>query len=120
MRQNLARQITQQYLNGGSSLKVITISGKIEKMIADSVQQTEHGNFLSMDPNDTQEILSQIATKLEEISFMDQVPVVLCSPAVRMYVRQLTERYFPQVPILSYNELEAEVEIQSVGVVNVG
>jgi len=120
VRQNLARQITQQYLNGGSSLKVITISGKIEKMIADSVQQTEHGNFLSMDPNDTQEILSQIATKLEEISFMDQVPVVLCSPAVRMYVRQLTERYFPQVPILSYNELEAEVEIQSVGVVNVG
>jgi len=120
VRQNLARQITQQYLNGGSSLKVITISGKIEKMIADSVQQTEHGNFLSMDPNDTQEILSQIATKLEEISFMDQVPIVLCSPAVRMYVRQLTERYFPQVPILSYNELEAEVEIQSVGVVNVG
>ncbi|WP_019242292.1 MULTISPECIES: flagellar biosynthesis protein FlhA [Bacillus] len=119
VRQNLARQITQQYLNGESSLKVITVSGKVEKMIADSVQQTEHGNFLSMDPNDTQEILTSLATKLEEVAVMEQAPVVLCSPAVRMYVRQLTERYFPQVPILSYNELEAEVEIQSVGVVNV-
>ena len=120
VRQNLARQITQQYLNGAASLKVITVSGKVEKMIADSVQQTEHGNFLSMDPNDTQEILSSLAGKLEELSMMDQVPIVLCSPAVRMYVRQMTERYFPNVPILSYNELEADVEIQSVGVVNVG
>ena len=120
VRQNLARQITQQYLNGAASLKVITVSGKVEKMIADSVEQTEHGNFLSMDPNDTQEILSAIAAKLEELSMMDQIPIVLCSPAVRMYVRQMSERYFPNVPILSYNELEADVEIQSVGVVNVG
>ncbi|MFS0782285.1 flagellar biosynthesis protein FlhA [Bacillus sp. 1P06AnD] len=118
-RQNLARQITQQYLNGDSSLKVITVSGKVEKLIADSVQQTEHGNYLSIDPNVTQEILASLASKLEELSLIDQQPIVLCSPAVRMYVRQLTERYFPQVPILSYNELEAEVEIQSIGVVNV-
>ncbi len=118
VRQNLARQITQQYLNGESSLKVLTVSGKVEKMVADSVQQTEHGNYLSMDPNDTQAILTSLASKLEELALMDQSPVVLCSPAVRMYIRQLTERYFPNVPILSYNELEADVEIQSVGVVN--
>ncbi len=119
VRQNLARQITQQYLNNADSLKVITISGKVEKMVADSIQQTEHGNFLSMDPNDTQNILSSLASKLEELTLMDQIPIVICSPAVRMYIRQMTERYFPHVPILSYNELEAEVEIQSVGVVNV-
>ncbi|WP_050614793.1 flagellar biosynthesis protein FlhA [Bacillus testis] len=118
-RQNLARQITEQYLSHDSSLKVITVSGKVEKMIADGVQQTEHGNYLSMDPNDTQEILTSLASKLEELALVDQQPVVICSPAVRMYMRQLTERYFPQVPILSYNELEADVEIQSVGVVNV-
>lgn len=49
---------------------------------------------------------------------LNHTPVVLCSPAVRLYVRQLTERYFPQVPILSYNEIEANAEVQSVGVVN--
>ena len=56
---------------------------------------------------------------MEQVSFMEQTPIILCSPAVRMYVRQLTERYFPQIPILSYNELEANVEVQSVGVVNI-
>ena len=50
---------------------------------------------------------------------MEQNAIIICSPAIRMYMRQLTERYFPQVPILSYNELDAAIEIQSVGVVNV-
>ena len=50
---------------------------------------------------------------------MEQSPIILCSPAIRMYLRELTERFFPQVPILSYNELDANIEVQSVGVVNV-
>lgn len=119
VRQNLARQITNALSVGNDSLKVVTLSGRVEKIIADAVQQTEHGNYLSLDPNDSQLILESIASKLEELTLMEQSPIVLCSPAVRMYVRQMTERYFPQVPILSYNELEANVEVQSVGVVNV-
>ncbi|MGR3763877.1 flagellar biosynthesis protein FlhA [Rossellomorea sp. NS-SX7] len=118
-RQALARQITTQYVQENGSLKVVTMAGKAEKMIADSIQQTEHGNYLSMDPNDSQRILESIASQIEQLSLMEESPIILCSPAVRMYVRQLTERYFPQVPILSYNELEANVEVQSVGVVNV-
>lgn len=119
VRQALARQITSQYVNGQTSLKVITVSGKVEKLVADSIQQTDHGNYLAMDPNDSQLVLEAIAREVERISYMEQSPLILCSPAVRMYVRQLTERYFPQIPILSYNELDASVEIQSVGVVNV-
>lgn len=118
VRQSLARQITNQYIEDGNNLKVITVSGKIEKMIADGVQQTEHGNYLSIDPNDSQSILEAIAGQVEQLSVIGQSPIILCSPAVRMYVRQMTERYFPRVPILSYNELEANVEVQSVGVVN--
>ncbi|MCA1053528.1 flagellar biosynthesis protein FlhA [Rossellomorea aquimaris] len=119
VRQALARQITNQYVQENTSLKVVTVSGKVEKMIADSIQQTEHGNYLSMDPNDSQRVLESTASQIEQLSLMEESPIILCSPAVRMYVRQLTERYFPQVPILSYNELEANVEVQSVGVVNV-
>lgn len=118
-RQALARQITNQYSSNGQTLKVVTVSGKIEKIIADGVQQTEHGNYLSIDPTLSQTILESIAGQVEQLSLMEQTPIVLCSPAVRMYVRQLTERYFPQIPILSYNELEANVEVQSVGVVNI-
>ncbi len=119
VRQALARQITKQYADDEPVLKVVTISGKVEKMIADSVQQTENGNYLAMDPGDSQKILEAAAAQIEELSQIQQTPIFLCSPAVRMYLRQLTERYFPQVPILSYNELEADVEVQSIGVVSV-
>ncbi|KAB2337526.1 flagellar biosynthesis protein FlhA [Cytobacillus depressus] len=118
VRQSLARQITNQFSQANDSLKVVTLSGKVEKLIADGIQQTEHGNYLSIDPTDSQNILESIASQVEQLSLIEQTPIVLCSPAVRMYVRQLTERYFPQIPILSYNELEANVEVQSVGVVN--
>ncbi|MGE7693512.1 flagellar biosynthesis protein FlhA [Lysinibacillus sp. NPDC094177] len=119
VRQALARQITSQYVGDNSSLKVITVSGRVEKMIADSIQQTDHGNYLAMDPQDSQTILETIAAEVERVSFMEQSAIILCSPAVRIYLRQLTERYFPQIPVLSYNELDATVEIQSVGVVSV-
>jgi len=119
VRQSLARQITAQYVGDSTALKVITVSGKVEKMIADSIQQTDHGNYLAMDPQDSQTVLETIAAEIERVSFMEQSAIILCSPAVRMYLRQLTERYFPQIPVLSYNELDASIEIQSVGVVNV-
>jgi flagellar biosynthesis protein FlhA len=119
VRQALARQITAQFVDQGGTLKVITLSGRIEKMIADAVQQTEHGNYLSMDPNDSQRVLEALASQVEQLSLMEESPIILCSPAIRMYVRQLIERYFPQVPTLSYNELEANVEVQSLGLVNV-
>ncbi|WP_035020948.1 flagellar biosynthesis protein FlhA [Anoxybacillus flavithermus] len=119
VRQALARQITSQYVVEGQPLRVITLSGKVEKMIAEGVQQTEHGNYLALDPVVSQAIVEAIAMQIEQFPFQDQTPILLCSPAVRMYVRQLTERYFRHVPVLSYNELEANVEVQSVGVVNV-
>lgn len=119
VRQALARQITHQFAENGNILRVITLSGKIEKIIADGVQQTEHGNYLAIDPNDSQNMLEAVAKQVEQQSSMGIQPIILCSPAVRMYVRQITERYFPQVPILSYNELEANVEVQSIGVVNI-
>lgn len=119
VRQALARQITVQFSDDTGSLNVITLSGRIEKLIADGIQQTEHGNYLSIDPNDSQRILEATAQQVEQASFMQQSPVILCSPAVRMYVRQLLERYFPQIPVLSYNELEPSVEVQSTGVVTI-
>lgn len=119
VRQALAKQITSQYVSNGQNLKVITIPGKLEKLIADSIQQTDHGNYLAMDPQESQTVLEAIAKEVERVSFMEQSPIILCSPGIRMYLRQLTERYFSQIPILSYNELDANIEIQSVGVVNV-
>lgn len=119
VRQSLSRQISKQVTVPGEPLYVVTIGGGVEKKIADSIQQTEHGNYIAMDPNDSQRILESAAAETDRLAQMGQSPIILCSPAVRMYVRQLIERYLPQVPVLSYNELEADVEVQSVGVVNV-
>lgn len=119
VRQGLARQITSQYTVQEGLLRVLTLSGKVEKMMAEAVQQTEHGNYLSLDPNVAQAIVESIAKQTETLSFQEQSPIVLCSPAVRIYVRQITERYFPHMAVLSYNELEANVEVQSVGVVDI-
>ncbi|MCM3160518.1 flagellar biosynthesis protein FlhA [Metabacillus litoralis] len=119
VRQALAKQITSQYADQEQMMKVVTLSGRVEKLIAEGVQQTEHGNYLSLSPDVSQQLIEAIAKEIEMLSLQQQTPIVLCSPAVRMYVRQLTDRYFPQVPILSYNELEANVEVQSIGVVNV-
>jgi flagellar biosynthesis protein FlhA len=112
VRQGLARQITSQYTVQEGLLRVLTLS-------AEAVQQTEHGNYLSLDPSVSQAIVESIAKQTETLSFQEQSPIVLCSPAVRMYVRQITERYFPHMAVLSYNELEANVEVQSVGVVDI-
>ncbi|MDF0725170.1 flagellar biosynthesis protein FlhA [Cytobacillus sp. S13-E01] len=119
VRQSLARQITNSLAVDGDTLKVITLSGKVEKTVAEGVQQTEHGNYLSLDPTVSQTIIETIATQIEQVSLQEQSPILLCSPAVRMYVRQMIERYFPQIPVLSYNELESNIEVQSVGVVNI-
>lgn len=118
VRQALSRQITKQYANTGEPLYVITTSGSLEKMIAEGVQQTEHGNFLALDANASQGIVDAVLYEVERMSEMGQMPILLCSPAVRIYIRHLLERYLPHVPVLSYNELEPTIEVQSVGVVN--
>lgn len=119
VRQSLAPQLTKQYANDDLSLKVITISGKVEKLIAESIQQTEHGNYLALDPESQQMIVQTIHEEVEKLAVQEETPVVLCSPAIRMYLKQLIDRFLPQVVVLSYNELEPNVQVQSVGVVNV-
>ncbi|WP_240666554.1 flagellar biosynthesis protein FlhA [Longirhabdus pacifica] len=118
VRQALSRQITQQYASDNQSLKVITLAAAVEKKIVDSVQQTEQGNYLAMDPTSSQLILRRTKEECNKLLQLGQQPVLLASPNIRMYLRQLLVRALPDVPILSYNELEPSVEIKSVGVVN--
>ena len=118
-RQSLAKQITAQYAREHETLKVMTCSGRVEKAIADGVQQTEQGNYLSLDPEVSDSIIRSVAKEAEQLSIRQETAILLCSPAVRMYVKQLLERYFPDLPVLSYNELEANVEVQSIGVVDI-
>src|SRR5699024_3974614 len=118
VRQSLSPQITKQYAGEGMNLKVITVSAALEKLIADNVQQTEHGSFLSLDPESQQTIIQKVHEQTEKMAVQEEVAIILCSPAIRMYLKQLLERFLPQVQILSYNELEPEVQIQGIRMVN--
>ncbi len=118
VRQALSRQITQQFAVPGEPLKVITFSPAAEKRIADAVQQTEHGSYLALDPVSAQLIQQRIAEQANRLAQAGQQPIVLTSPAIRMHVRQLVERGLQDIPVLSYSELEPNIEVQSVGVVN--
>lgn len=119
-RQSLASQITKQYANDLNSLRVITVAGEVEQMIADHVQQTEHGNYLALDPESQQKIISSVTERIEQASLQSENPIILCSPTIRMYMKQLLDRFFPDVIVLSYNELEPDLDVQSIGVVKAG
>ncbi|OEG00490.1 flagellar biosynthesis protein FlhA [Vulcanibacillus modesticaldus] len=119
VRQALSRQLTQQYTEPNQPLKVITIGPSFEKKIAESVQHSEQGSYLSMDPNTTQIIYRNLSDEVNRLSQMGLQPIILTSPVTRMYLRQLIEKSMPDVPVLSFNELEPYVEVQSVGVVNI-
>ncbi|KIL39232.1 flagellar biosynthesis protein FlhA [Gordoniibacillus kamchatkensis] len=118
VRQALSRQITQQYSPGGESLKVITVGPSLEKKIADSVQQSDQGTYLALDPSTSQIVYHRLNDQVSRMIQTGQQPIILTSPTIRMYFRQLLERTMQDIPVLSYSELEPNIEIQSLGVVN--
>jgi flagellar biosynthesis protein FlhA len=118
VRQALSRQITQQYVQGSEPLRVITVSPSVEKKIAESVQQSDQGSYLAMDPMSSQAIYQKVSEQVNRVVQSGQQPIILTSPTIRMYLRQLIERSMQDVPVLSYSELEPNIEVQSVGVVN--
>lgn len=118
VRQALSRQITQQFAHPNEPLKVITVSPAIEKKIAEAVQQSDQGSYLALDPASSQTIFQRISEQVNRVVQLGQQPIILTSPTIRMYMRQMLERTMQDIPVLSYSELEPNIEVQSVGVVN--
>lgn len=118
VRQALSRQITLQYTNPNEPLKVITVSPAVEKKIADSVQQSDQGSYLAMDPASSQSIYHRLSEQVNKAVQTGQQPIILTSPNIRMYLRQMIERSLTDVPVISYSELEPSIEVQSIGVVS--
>lgn len=119
VRQALSPQLTKQYVSDDKHLRVITLAQSVEQLIMNHIQQTEHGNFLALDPESQEKIVRSIIEQVEQASLQYDKVVILCSPTIRMYVKQLIERSLPDVAVLSYNELEPDVQVQSIGVVDV-
>jgi flagellar biosynthesis protein FlhA len=118
VRQSLSRQITSQVAIPGEPVKVLTAGARLEKCFAESVQQSDQGSYLALDPETSQTIYQEVLQQVSRLQQSGIQPILLTSPAIRMYLRQFLERYMPELTILSYSELEPDVEVQSVGVIN--
>ena len=118
VRHAMARQITQQNVQDGV-LPCITLDPAIENKIAGSVQRTEHGSYVSLDPDTMQKLLTALQEQLHKLTDQGYQPIVLTSPTVRPYFRNLVERSIAGLIVLSHAEIEQNVEIQILGVVKI-
>lgn len=116
-RQGLARQLTDHVSPPDGPLYVVTLGGQTEQLIQEAVQKTEFGNYLALDPEQAREIIERSGEQLSMFERYGASAVILCSPTIRLFVRQLLERYYPDVPVLAYNELLSSLEVKSIGVI---
>ncbi|MGE5473468.1 MAG: flagellar biosynthesis protein FlhA [Ignavibacteriales bacterium] len=118
VRQALGRAISRRFISGNKAT-VITIDPQLEQKLLDSVQRTEYGSFISMEPNESQAIINKLYQQVQTITATGQQPIVVASPGVRLYFKRLTEQVLPELIVLSYNELDPSIEIQSVGMISI-
>lgn len=116
VRQALGRAISRSVM-GESTNEVITLDPRLEQMIMESVQKTEAGSYLAMDPTVSGKIVSNAAKQAERLAQSGRQPIVLASPVVRLYFKRLTEQAIPGLVVLSYNELDPGMDIQSIGII---
>ena len=118
VRQALGRAISKKFINDKKS-NVITLDPKLEQVIMDSIQRTEHGSYLAIEPGVSNSIINSVSKQAQRLIQLGQQPIVLASPVVRLYFKRLTEQVIPGLVVLSYNEIDPGIEIQSVGMVSI-
>ena len=118
VRQALTRAITKRFFNGKRS-KVITLDQELEQIIIDSVQQTDYGTYLSINPDIGQRIAGSLIKEVQSVMSLGEQPIILTSPMVRMYFKRIADGVMPGLIVLSYNEIDPSIEVQSVGMVSI-
>lgn len=117
VRQSLKRAISAKYFPANETTSVVTLDPKVEQEIMNSVKQTEQGAYLTLAPERTKAIMASVQTEIDKLESLGKNPIIITSPIVRMYFKRLTEDYFKDLIVVSYNEVETNVELQSVGMV---
>jgi len=118
VRRTLSRNISRQYIQN-NTLTCITLDPQTENQIVSGVQHSDRGSFVNLDPGSMQQLIASLSNEIQKLTSAGFHPVLLTSPASRLYVRKLTERIAPNLVILSFAELENQIEVQSVGMVKI-
>ena len=110
----LARTITRRFCEDGQ-LRVITLDAEVEKRIISSLTRNEQGVYLAMGPDLMQNIISQMSEHLKKFGDLSQTPVILVSQVIRGYFSRMITQFYPNVYVLSFNEITNSVQIQALG-----
>ena len=117
VRQGLKRAISGRYFVPNEVTSCITLDPKVEQDIMGSIKQTEQGAYLTMDPERIRNIMNSLETEIAKLEELGKTPIVVTSPIVRMYFKKMSEDYVKDLVVVSYNEIESDVELQSIGMV---
>lgn len=118
VRQKLKRTITRKYTDG-SSIKVISLDQGIENAILSSAKKSEHGTYLALEPQMVQKIVEGVSEQIEKFKELLNQPIILTSPIVRIYFKRLIDQFLPNLTVLSFNEIDTNIQIQAIGIIQI-
>jgi len=118
VRQKLKRTITRKYTDG-SSIKVISLDQGIENAILNSAKKSEHGTYLAIEPQVVQKIVEGVSEQIEKVKELIHQPIILTSPIVRIYFKRLIDQFLPNLTVLSFNEIDTNIQIQAIGIIQI-
>lgn len=110
----LKRTITRKFCESGQMV-VVTLDAEVERTIISSLTKSEHGIYLALSPEVMQKIVSQISELVKKFNELSVTPVILTSHVVRVYFYRLIEQFYPNIHVLSFNEIANNVQIQAIG-----
>lgn len=116
IRQALKRTITRKWSEGGQ-IRVIILDAEVEKVIINALKTNEQGTTLNLAPDLMQQIMMNLMEQIKKVKEVVSVPIILTSPVVRIYFSKMVEQFSQNAVVLSYNELDSGVQIQSIGTV---
>lgn len=119
VRFSLSRTICNTVVDENRTINVVTLDPVIEDIVANNIQKSVQGSFPTVDPDTTTKILGAIKDTVESVYFYNNQPIILVSPNIRPVFRKLIEMVFPQIMIISLNEVPNDVQINSEGVVRI-
>jgi flagellar biosynthesis protein FlhA len=115
VRHALARTLTKLHQAPDGSLTVILLGHAVESALAEALQKSEHGRVLALDPKTANRIMSSLGRQIERCTARNLQPVVLCSSPMRPALKKLTDRFIPNLFVLSYEEILSTVDVRSIG-----
>ncbi len=119
VRQALGRHIIESLLEPDNKLYVLTFAPELEQTLKESLPQNEQGGSLSLDPLKAQQVLTNLRSLMEKAIADGHQPVLLCSPVLRFYFLRMAERMLPMLVVISYNELQPDYQVESIGMISI-